>query len=109
MATQNAFVFLSGTVTAGATAVSLFAFLVANGFTPTGSCVSLSFYSASDLYVGNASTITEAAGGALLAADTPFTDSATGMAGNTIPLDHIFVFKQAAGDATISIFARFIP
>ena len=108
MPTQADFFFGNVTVTAGATAVSIYDLLVANSYTPKGGCVALNVTFSSNTYWGNASTVTNTDGG-LVTANTPVTDSATGGGSNMIPIAHMFVFKQAAGDASGVIYARFTP
>ena len=108
MAAQNDVVFTPITITAGATAVSILSALVAAGFTPTGGCVALRVVFGADTYWGNISTVTHATG-ALVASGVIFTDNATGAGSNTIPIAHMYIYKQAAGDATGTIYARFTP
>lgn len=108
MATQNDIAFIPVTITAGATALSIYALLVAGGLTPQGGCVALRITFGADTYWGSASTVTDA-DGALVASGTVITDSATGAAGNVIPIAHLYIYKKAAGDASGTIYARFMP
>jgi hypothetical protein len=108
MAAQNDVIFIPVTITAGATAVSIYAVIVAAGFTPTSACVAVNVKFGADTYWGNVSTVTDATG-ALLASGTAFSDVATGVSGNVISLVDLFIYKKAAGDASGTIYARFIP
>lgn len=108
MPTQNDFAFVNATVTSVATAVSIHALLVSAGFTPRGGCVALNVTANTDTYWGSASTVTNS-DGALVAANTPVSDSATGGGSNMIPIAHMFVYKAAAGDSSLVIYARFTP
>lgn len=108
MPTQSDFAFVNVTVTAGATAVSVYDLLVSAGYTPVGGCVALNVAFSSNTYWGNASTVTNT-DGALVAANTPVSDSATGDRSNYIPIAHMYVYKQAAGNASGTIYARFTP
>jgi len=107
MATQNSFFFGNASVVSEATAVSVLSLIQGEGFNPTGTCVSLNITFDTDVYYGNASTVTDS-DGALVTAGTPVADSASGVGGNTIPLASIFVFKNGVGDADCVIFARFV-
>jgi hypothetical protein len=108
MATQTDFAFIPVTITAGATAGSIYDIIVAGGVTPVGGCTALRVVFGADTYWGNVSTVTQATG-ALVASGVIITDTATGAGGNVIPIAQMFIFKQAAGDATGTIYARFTP
>ncbi len=102
---QQPFVFTNGTVTSGATAVSVLSML---GITPTGACVGLNVTCSTASYWGNASTVTNTDGG-LVAANVPVSDTATGVAGNTIPIEKMFIYNNSGSPCTAVIYARFIP
>jgi hypothetical protein len=108
MATQPCFVFANGTVTNDATAVSVLSLIVAAGYTPTGGCVALNITLNTATYWGNASTVTNS-NGALVAANTPVTDGGTGLTGNVIPINEMYLFNHSGGDASAVIYARFTP
>lgn len=108
MPTQSNFAFVNGTVVSVATAVSIRSLLVAGGYTPTGGCVALNAVASTNTYWGNASTVTDSAG-ALVSANTPVSDSATGINGDYIPISEMYVYKAAAGDASLVIYVRFTP
>lgn len=77
----------------------------------TGAVVSLNFIADKNVIVGNNSAITADpadGGGAVLQADTSFTDSATGATGNVIPLSQIYIFSEIT-DATLTVFLRSLP
>ncbi len=102
---QQPFVFVNATITNDATAVSVLSLL---GITPTGACVSLNVTCNTDTYWGRASTVTNTTGG-LVQANNPVADSATGVAGNTIPIESMFIYNHSGGDSTAVVYARFIP
>lgn len=108
MATQSCFFFGNGSVTNSATAVSVLSLIVAAGYTPKGGCVGLNVTANTNLYWGNASTVTNTDGG-LVAANTPVTDSGTGLSGNVIPLNEMFVYNNSGGTSSVAIYARFTP
>lgn len=108
MASQNDFAFIPVTVTAGATALSIYDLLVAASFTPRSGCAALSVKFGADTYWGNVSTMTDA-DGALVASGTAVSDNATGVGSDVIPIAHMYIYKKAAGDATGTIYARFTP
>src|SRR6187549_904724 len=98
MTQQKSFTFFNGTVVRVATAVSILSLIEDSGYTPTGGCVGLNVAFNEPTYWGNDSTVTDA-DGALVPATTPVTDSGTGLTGNVVPINEMFVFKAAAGDA----------
>lgn len=107
--TQDDFFFGNVTVVASATAVSIFTLLGSASYTPKGGCVSLNVTFDADTYWGSSSSVTDA-DGALLPANTPLSDSATGGGSNMIPVAHMFCYKAAAGGDTDGvIYARFTP
>ena len=108
MPTQSCFVFTNGTVTNDATAVSILSLIVASGYTPTGGCVALNITFNTATYWGNASTVTNTTG-ALVAANTPVSDGGTGLTGNVIPINEMYVYNHSGGDSTAAIYARFTP
>jgi hypothetical protein len=74
-----------------------------------GQCVSLSFIADVGIKIGFGTSQLDDTQGGALAADTYFTDSATGAGGNTIPLGQIFLYSPtASGDATVTVYLRFI-
>jgi len=74
-----------------------------------GPCVSLNFISNVAIKVGGTAAELDDTHGGGLAAGTPFQDSATGAAGNSIPLAQIFLYSPtASGTATVTIYLRFI-
>lgn len=105
----------SPTITAAATARSLLDLftdtsLNAPALSPnaTGPIVSLYFACDKAVKVGGTAAGADDTHGLSLAANTPFTDSATGtMAGNSIPLSQIFVFAPTAGGTvTMAAYVR---
>jgi hypothetical protein len=102
------------TITAGATAVSLLSAItdssLINPFVPGGGqVVSLNFAADKDMRIGFSAASVDADEGGVLAADTSFTDSATGVSGNTIPLSQIYLFAPlAGGDVTVTVYVRAI-
>jgi hypothetical protein len=107
----NAF-FGTRTITAAATAVSISAAIrgtagsgQAPAYAGSGIGVSLNFYADKDIYVGTDSTVTDSANGALLPANTPFSDSGTGMGGNAVDITQLFVYS-AGTNATLTVFYR---
>lgn len=73
-----------------------------------GQCVSLNFVSDVAVKVGGTAAELDDTHGGTLAADTPFQDSATGAGGNTIPLGQIYVYAPTGGDATLTVYLRFM-
>jgi hypothetical protein len=108
MAEQKDFFFGNGTVVNAATAVSVLSLIVAASYTPTGGCVSLNVAFDVDTYWGNASTVTNS-DGALVPANTPVVDSGTGLTGNVVPINKMFVYRTGGGNASAVIYARFTP
>lgn len=108
MATQNNFAFVNGTVTTSATAVSVLSLFVAAGYTPAGGCVALNVTCDTNSYWGNASTVTNS-DGALVASGTPVTDSASGLTGNVIPINQMFLYQNSGGVCSVVLYGRFTP
>ena len=108
MPTQSTFFFGNGEITSSATAVSVLSLIIADGYTPKGGCVSLNVTCSTNTYWGNASTVTNT-DGALVTANTPFTDSGTGLTGNVIPINEMFIYNNSGGASAVVIFARFTP
>jgi hypothetical protein len=108
MAEQYPFVFFNASITNDATAVSIDALIRAAGYSVTGSCVSLNVTCNTDVYWGNASTVTNT-NGALVASGIPVSDGAVGAASDCIPIARMFIFNHSGGTSTATIYARFIP
>lgn len=90
------------TITAAATAVSIFdkvtSSSLTNPFAPGGGqVVSLNLVADKDMRIGFSTASVDDDEGGLLTAGTAFTDSASGVGGNTIPLANIFVYAPTAG------------
>jgi len=103
------------TLTAAATARSLYDLVTDTSLSYalsknlTGQCVSLSFISDVDIRVGFSSAQLDDTHGGALAADTYFTDSASGAGGNSIPIGQIYVYSPtASGTATLTVYLRFV-
>lgn len=73
-----------------------------------GQCVSLNFISDVAIKVGGTAAELDDTHGGMLAADTAFQDSATGAGGNTIPIGQIYLYAPTGGNATITVYLRFI-
>ena len=109
MPAQYPFFFGNGSVTSSATAVSVQSLIAtAMGFVPKGACVSLNVTCSTATYWGFASTVTNT-DGALVAANTPVTDSATGQLSDAIPISQMFIYNNSGGASSVVIYARFIP
>jgi hypothetical protein len=103
------------TLTAAATAQSIYALVTNTSLAYAlpknlpGQCVSLSFTADVPIKVGFASGDLDDTHGGGLGANTPFTDSASGVSGNTIPLGQMYVYSPtASGTATLTIYLRFV-
>lgn len=102
------------TITDAATAVSLLSAVssssLTNPFMPGGGqIVSLNFTGNKNLRVGFSATSVDEDEGGLLPANTPFIDSATGAAGNTIPISQIYLYAPSGGgDVTVTVYLRAI-
>jgi hypothetical protein len=100
------------TLTAAATAVSLFdkvtSSSLTNPFAPGGGqVVSLNFVADKDLRIGFSTASVDDDEGGVLIAGTPFVDSATGVSGNTIPLANIFLYAPTGGGTvTVTCYIR---
>lgn len=108
MAEQIPFVFFNATITNDATAVSIDALIRAAGYAVTGACVSLNVAIDAATYWGNASTVTNS-NGALVPANTPVTDGASGQPSDAVPVARMFIYNHSGGTANATIYARFIP
>lgn len=108
MAQQKTFKFGNVTVTSVATAVSVLSLVQSLNYIPTGGCVALNLVFNTDTYWGDASTVTNS-DGALVPANTQVVDGGTGLTGNVVPLNEMFVYKAAAGDASGVLYVRFTP
>lgn len=76
---------------------------------PSGPCLSLNFISDTAIKVGGTAAELDDTHGGPLAADTPFQDSATGAAGNSIPLSQIYLYAPTGGgNATVTVYLRFL-
>ena len=102
------------TIVGGDPAISLFDRItdsaLTNPFVPGGGqVVSLNFAGDKDMRIGfSAASVDEDEGGTLTTG-VSFTDSATGVSGNTIPLSQIFLFAPVAGgDVTVTVYVRAI-
>src|SRR5687768_4793192 len=104
MPTSRPFFFGDGTVTSGATAVSVLSLIQADGFEPTGSCVSLNVSCSTATYWGWESTVTNT-DVALVGANTPVTDSAVGAMSDTVPISQLFIYNNSGGPSTVTIYA----
>ena len=91
-----------------ATAVSILSLIVAAGYTPKGGCVSLNVTANTALYWGGAATVTNTDGG-LVGANASVVDSGTGLTGDVIPINQMFLFNNSGGTSSVAIFARFTP
>lgn len=101
------------TLTAAATAKSIYDAVTDTNLTGAlpanlpGQCVSLNFSANVDIKVGYGTV--DATHGTTLTANTQFVDSASGVSGNTINLSQYQLYSPvASGDATVTIFLRFI-
>lgn len=75
----------------------------------TGQCVSLNITADVDIKIGGSAAELDDTHGGTLTATYPFTDSASGVAGNSIPISQIFLYSPtASGTATVTIYLRFI-
>ncbi len=108
MPQQYPFFFGNGTITNDATAVSVLSLIQAAGFQPTGACVSLNVTCNTATYWGYSSAVTNS-DGALVAANTPVTDSASGQPSDAVPISQMFIYNHSGGTSTATIYARFIP
>lgn len=115
MATQQLVFFNTVTGTATAAALSLYDRVTDTTLSYAlpknlpGQCVSLNFSSNVDIKVGFSAAQLDETHGATLSANTPFTDSANGFDGNTIPISQIFIYvPTASGTATITAYLRFV-
>lgn len=106
----NAF-FGTRTITGAATAQNISTIIraapganQAPAYAGSGIGCALNFYADKDVYVGTDSAVTNSGGGALLSANTPFTDFATGQHGNTCDLNVWYVY--AAADTTLTVMYR---
>ena len=109
MAAPQLFFYGTVTLTATATAQSIYSLVTASALSANlpGQCVSLNFVADVDIKVGGG-TVDETHG-VTLSAETPFLDSATGAGGNTIPIGQINLYAPtASGTATVTIYLRFI-
>lgn len=102
------------TVVAAATARSLYALVTDTALSYAlpanlpGPCVSLNFISDVAIRVGGTAAELDDSHGGELAADTPFQDSASGAAGNAIPLGQIYLYAPTGADSTVTVYLRFI-
>lgn len=103
------------TLTGAATALSLYDLVTNTSLSYAlpknlpGQCVAMNFISDKDIKVGFSSSELDDTHGGSLAADTYFTDWATGVSGNSIPLAQIFLYSPtASGTSTITVYLRFI-
>ncbi len=97
------------TVTASATALSIYTLVTTTLLSANlpGQCVSLNLSADVDIKMGYG-TVDETHG-VTLSSGTMFQDSATGAGGNTIPIGQMYLYAPAAsGNATVTIFLRFI-
>ena len=109
MASQYPFAFGNATVTSSATAVSVLSLITTIlGAAPTGACVSLNVSLSQNSYWGNSSAVTNT-DGALVTANTPVSDSGTGVSGNAVPIAQMFIYQNSGSPATATVYARFIP
>lgn len=109
MPQQYPFAFGNATITNDATAVSVESLLTTiMGFVPKGACVSLNVTCNTATYWGNSSAVTNS-DGALVAANTPVSDSATGQLSDAVPVSQMFIYNHSGGSSTATIYARFIP
>jgi hypothetical protein len=102
------------TVVAAATARSLYDLVTDTNLAYSlsanlpGQCVSLNFISDVAVKVGGTAAELDDDSGGTLAADTAFQDSATGVGGNSIPLGQIYLYAPTGGDATVTVYLRFV-
>lgn len=109
MPQQYPFFFGNGSITSGATAVSVESLITtAMGFVPKGACVSLNVTCSTNTYWGYSSSVTNT-DGALVPANTPVVDNASGQPSDTIPISQQFIYNNSGGSSSVVIYARFIP
>lgn len=109
MPQQYPFFFGNGSITNDATAVSVESLITtALGFVPKGACVSLNVTCNTNTYWGYSSSVTNT-DGALVAANTPVTDAASGQPSDAVPISQQFIYNHSGGTCSVVIYARFIP